>query len=305
MPYIEKLFIGTLDYMREAPLPQFGMTAEMVSYSQMMQLEAGGIVGVRSNQYHMKYNLSFVGTTDEVIGIDHYVSLRAGIYGTGNIYFNNPYDYSTNLLAPGWASPGLSKNGWYSIFSPSIGTLTYSATGSSVASQNQPTDTASYQWTSATGAPPEKYRHVVVIPPGYRLLFGWSGSAVGTGGISIRGITVADGRLTSIATVPAPLPAAGAIRTNVEFSGSTYKAVEIYASRSTADATAKVNVTSMMAQLQPLGEPLAHVTGPHRRGNGHTGVMFSDDTVVENYVFMYPPRKGISTTMEEVGAWLQ
>jgi hypothetical protein len=144
-----------------------------------------------------------------------------------------------------------------------------------------------------------------VIPPGYRLLFGWSGSVVGTGGISVRGITVADGATAAAAIVAAPLSAVGGTRTNVEFSGSTYKAVEIYASRSTADATAKVNVTSMLAQLQPLTDALAHVTGPHRRGNGHTGVMFSDDTVVENYVFMYPPRKGISTTMEEVGAWLQ
>jgi hypothetical protein len=45
------------------------------------------------------------------------------------------------------------------------------------------------------------------------------------------------------------------------------------------------------------------VTGNHRAGEGHSGLVFDDDAIVENYGYLYPPRKGLSTTLREVGAW--
>lgn len=300
---IKKLFIGPLSYLREAPLPAQGMTTEQASYAEMMQLESGGAVGIRSAQYHQRYNLSFVGTTEETKGIDHYPALRSGVYGSGLLYFNNPYDYGTNLLAPGWAAPGLQEQGWYSIGNPASGASTY-ANSSGTTAYNQPPRSLVYTWSGGAGAPVALYRQIVVIPPDQRLVFGWSGSLTGVGTVTVRPITVADGVTYGTAVAVTPLNANAATRTNVSFDGNQYKAVEIYISR-TSTAAASVTITSMTAQLQPLSSTLAHVTGPWQRGNGHTGCMFSDDAVVENYVYMHPPRKGISTTLEEVGAWLR
>lgn len=301
---IKAFFFGNLSYMRNPPLPRQGMQSQDTGYAAMMPLGNGGNVGLRSSQSHKSYTVSFSGTTADVNGIDLYPQFRSGHFGSGLLYFNNPYDYETNLLAPGWAAPGLSEEGWYKIANPATSAVSYAATGASVASQGQPARTATYTVTSAAlNIPVEQYyRHVVVIPPTHRLLLGWSGSATGTGRIAVRPVLVGDGVSYSPSQALTPLAATGATRTNAVFSGATYKAVEIFINR--GDTTAStVSITSMLATLQPLGDTLAHVTGPHRRGNGHTGCMFADDAVVEDYIYMNPPRKGISTTLEEVGAW--
>lgn len=65
---------------------------------------------------------------------------------------------------------------------------------------------------------------------------------------------------------------------------------------------ATVSITSAMAQLYKTGTtPVLPTT--HYQGEGSTGLVFADDAIVENYSYMYPPRKGISTTLVEVGAW--
>lgn len=301
---IKAFFFGNLSYMRNPPLPRQGMQSQDTGYAAMMPLGNGGNVGLRSSQSHKSYTVSFSGTTSDVSGIDLYPQFRSGHFGSGLLYFNNPYDYETNLLAPGWAAPGLAEEGWYKIANPATSAVAYSASGAAVASQGQPARTAVYALTGAAGAVPTEqyYRHVVVIPPTHRLLLGWSGEVVGAGRVMVRPVTVADGITYATAQALTPLVTTGATRTNAAFSGATYKAVEIYLTRETAVSSA-VSIASMMARLQPLTDTLSHVTGPHRRGNGHTGCMFADDAVVEDYIYMNPPRKGISTTLEEVGAW--
>lgn len=301
---IKAFFFGTLGYMRNPPLPLQGMQSTDSGYASMMPLGNGGNVGLRSSQSHKSYTVSFSGVTSDVSGIDLYPQFRSGHFGSGLLYFNNPYDYETNLLAPGWASPGLAEEGWYKIANPLTSAVSYAATGASVASQGQPVRTATYTVTSAANVVPTEayYRHVVVIPPTHRLLLGWSGTASGTGRVAVRPVQVGDGVTYAAVQGLTPLAATGATRTNVAFSGATYKAIEIFINRTDATASA-VGITSMLAELQPLADTLAHVSGPHRRGNGHTGCMFADDAVVESYIYMNPPRKGISTTLEEVGAW--
>jgi len=70
----------------------------------------------------------------------------------------------------------------------------------------------------------------------------------------------------------------------------------------TIDDVSTLSITSMMAQLYKTGTTPALPTD-HYQGEGSTGLMFADDAIVENYSYMYPPRKGIATTLVEVGAW--
>lgn len=70
----------------------------------------------------------------------------------------------------------------------------------------------------------------------------------------------------------------------------------------TIDDVSTLSITSMMAQLYKTGTTPTLPTD-HYQGEGSTGLMFADDAIVENYSYMYPPRKGIATTLVEVGAW--
>jgi hypothetical protein len=63
-----------------------------------------------------------------------------------------------------------------------------------------------------------------------------------------------------------------------------------------------VSITSMMAQLHKTGGAVS-LPSDHYTGEGSTGLMFVDEAFVETYTYMYPPLKGISTVLVEVGAW--
>lgn len=70
----------------------------------------------------------------------------------------------------------------------------------------------------------------------------------------------------------------------------------------TIDDVSTLSITSMMAQLYTTGTTPTLPTN-HYQGEGSTGLMFADDAIVETYSYMFPPRKGIATTLVEVGAW--
>jgi hypothetical protein len=90
-------------------------------------------------------------------------------------------------------------------------------------------------------------------------------------------------------------------RMNATFAGSSYQAVKVYITRTSTTAST-ITLTSMMARLVETGRSLT-LTGSHAPGEGHTGLEFLDDARVESYTYMYPPRKGMSTNLVEVGAW--
>jgi hypothetical protein len=57
----------------------------------------------------------------------------------------------------------------------------------------------------------------------------------------------------------------------------------------------------MMAQLWPTGftPPLSTTGGNFIAGQGHRGLKFADDAVVESYVMVNRHLKGLSTTLVE------
>jgi hypothetical protein len=93
-----------------------------------------------------------------------------------------------------------------------------------------------------------------------------------------------------------------ATRMNATFAGSSFQAVKVYLTRTSTSGISTISITSMMARLVETGKSLT-LTGSHAPGEGHTGLEFLDDARVETYTYMYPPRKGMSTTLLEVGAW--
>ena len=206
---------------------------------------------------------------------------------------------------------GTYTGGYFDGSTTDNGLYDYSWTGTANASTStaqellprngQPSRNAIYTITTAANTAPtsESKRFTIPIPPSHTLWLGASGTRTGTAVVQVRPIDAYGAyAATSDLTLLDPN---GTTRLNASFSGASYSAVEVYLTRTSA-ATSTITLASMMAQLHPTGTTPT-LTGDHQQGLGHTGLMFVDDAQVESYLYINPPRKGLTTTLVEVGAW--
>ena len=289
----DKMWFGIPgSHMQYVPCPLIDSNVTRRRYVEQMRFENGGGDARRSAQYQMQYNFNFSGPAHEVDGIDAFNKFASGFYGDGLIYLAHPANFETNMFPAAWATPGLIEQGW-----ANIATSTPSFASTNVTSYGQPQRTATWNITDQAGTYTKSTK--IVIPPTHTLHLGVSGIATGTGVVRVRPINT-DGSYAAPQDLTL-LSKSGATRMNTSFAGSSYQAIEVYITR-TADTTATVSITSMMAQLHKTGSTPT-LTDTHYTGEGSTGLMFTDDAIVETYTYMYPPRKGISTTLVEVEAW--
>lgn len=282
-----------LSHMQWVPCPSIASTITRKRYMERIQFQNGGGDVARSPQYQMEYNLSLSGPAHELEGVDAINRFASGFYGDGYIYVAHPALFETNMLSAVWSSPGLIEQNWSNIYPTTTPTFSNTATNS----YNQPARSATWSVTSAANTPVKKF--TIPIPQGYVLNLGASGSKTGTAVVQVRAIST-DNNTTSTSNLTLLDPTAST-RMNATFSGSTYCAVDVYITRTDSSAST-ITLTSMMAQLYKVG---ATPTLPsvHQMGQGSSGMTFADDAIVETYSYMYPPRKGISTTLVEVEEW--
>lgn len=283
-------------HMQWCPAPLAGAQASNVNFVESIAFENGGADVSRSKQYRKQYAFSFTGLAEELDGIGVYNKFASGFYGDGLFYFADPYAFETNLFSAGWASPGLIEQGWENIYDT---TPTYADVSTN--SYNQPKRKATWSVTSTAGAAPTTANGVatIPIPPTHTLNIGASGAKTGTAVVRVVPINTDGTDATAVDLTL--LTDTSATRMNATFAGSSYQAVKVYITRTTTDAST-LTLTSMMAQLVETGKSLT-LTGNHMPGEGHTGLEFTDDARVETYTYMFPPRKGLSTNLLEVGAW--
>jgi len=290
----EKMWMGIpTRHMQWVPCPLIDSGITRNRYVERLQFENGGGDVARSAAYQMEYNFNFSGPAHELDGIDAFNKFASGFYGDGLIHVAHPAMFETNLFSAAWASPGLIEMGWANIYSnaPTFG-------GTPSNSYNQPLRTAVFNVTTAANTAPSK-KFTIPIPPGYTLNLGASGTATGTAVVQVRPINP-NGTYDTISNLTL-LDRTASTRMNKTLSGDTYVAAEVYITR-TDSSSSTISLTSMMAQLYPTGTTPSLPTS-HIAGQGSTGMMFADDAIVETYSYMYPPRKGISTTLVEVEAW--
>jgi hypothetical protein len=279
-------------HMQWVPCPSIDSAVSRNRYVERMQFENGGGDARRSAQYQMEYQFNFSGPAHEVEGIDAFNKFAQGFYGDGLIQLAHPASFETNLFPAAWASPALIEQGW-----ANIGSTVPSFAATNVTSYGHPSRTATWNVTQQAGTYTKSV--TLVIPPTHTLNLGVSGIATGSGVVRVVPIDMSGDAGTPIDLTL--LSKSSSDRMNTAFGGGTYSAVRVYITRS-ANTTATVSITSMMAQLYQTGTtPTLPTT--HYQGEGSTGLMFVDDAIVETYSYMYPPRKGIATTLVEVGAW--
>lgn len=278
-----------------APLAESAQ-ASNINFVESIAFENGGADVNRSKQFRKQYAFNFLGKSEDLDGISVYNKYAAGFYGDGLFYFSDPYAWETNLFSAGWSSPGMIEQGWENIYDT---TPTFANTASN--GYSQPTRTATWSVTSTANAIPTTANGVqyIVIPPTHTLNIGVSGSKTGTAVVRVVPINTdgTDGTPVDLTL----LDATASTRMNQTFAGSSYQAVKVYITRTDTSAST-ISITSMMARLVETGNSLT-LTGPHMMGEGHTGLEFADEARIEDYRYMFPPMKGMATTLIEVGAW--
>lgn len=282
--------------MQWCPAPLAGAQASNAGFVDRINFENGGADIARSAQTRKEYSFSFNAPSKDIDGISVYNKYASGFYGDGLIYFADPFAFETNLFPAAWASPSLIEQGWENIYDA---TPTFANTSSNT--YNQPIRKATWSVTSSAGAVPTTANGVAIIPipPTHTLNLGVSGAKTGTA--VVRVVPINTNGTDATATDLTLLTDTSSTRMNATFAGSSYQAVKVFITRTSTTAST-ITITSMMAQLYKTGTSPV-LPSNHLAGEGHTGLMFADEARVENYTYIDPPRKAMSTTLVEVGAW--
>jgi hypothetical protein len=288
-----QMYFGNLERMQMVTAALSELPVSSKGYSEVLNYANGGADVVSSFGSSRTFDMSWSGTPSEVNPFKHY---QQGYYGPGLLYMVDPMTEHYNVCPPNWASPRLIEVGdWKNIYDT---TPTFAATSAN--SYNQPARKATWSITTAAAGVPA---HVLTlpIPPDRVLHIGASAAATGTAVVRVRPINL-NGTYAATSDLTL-LSDTGSARLNKTFSGATYKAVQVYFTRTTS-VTSTLTVTSLMAQLWPIGTTPALI-GEHIPGEGFGGLKFASG-VSESYYQAAGAgyeRKGASAQLVEVESW--
>lgn len=280
-----------------APAPLRGISVANSAYSEGITFENGQRARTRSAMYSKVYTITAVGESKNMDGYSVYNKAASGFYGANRRWkFADYYAFETNMLPAGWSEPGRREVGWYNT---GVSEPTYANTATN--SYGQPPRKATFTIATASGATPLTDSSIpyvdVPIPPTHTLRLGCTGAATGTAVVRVE--SWVNGAATPGATTDLTLLSeTGSTRLNATIAGSSYSWARIFYTRTSAAASTLTPI-SLMAQLWTTGVTPSLV-GSHLIGEGHTQLAFADDAIVEDYEFIYPPKKAISTVLEEV-----
>jgi hypothetical protein len=171
---------------------------------------------------------------------------------------------------------------------------------------NQPKKSARFAILSAPNVPIKKF--TIPVPPDKGLNIFVNGSVTGSAAvnyIAYSGDSIFETGQLAIG------PESGSASPYNLFQGNQVDSVAIYLTRTATTSVdpsgydgSTILLSSMDAQYFELGSGGEYSLNlNHMQGEGAMGMMFADDAIVETYSYMYPPRKGISTTLVEVEPW--
>ena len=263
-----KVYFGNAIKQLWIPAPKTGLNAPTAGYFSDAQLLSGRAFIKRSKANHRRFSPAWVGPLNAASVNDSLHTVKDyfdGIYGDGPFYWLDPFAIDSNLLAPNWASPMLTQNGWASI--SSVGTASLVDTESN--NRNYPYKALRLTFGSTVQESTEKFR--IIIPEGYKLHFGWHGERnSGDATFILRCHDRDTGTTTDVTSQP--LSVTTGIRTNTQVNGNTYSMVDIIVKNPSASASV-IDVSGIIAQVLPETDTVPQ--GDFISGRGTQGLLFS------------------------------
>lgn len=275
-------FIGTREKMIQMRAPSVSMPSSKVGWENRINYLNGGATIRRSRAAHKNYTLTWNSIDrDEARKL---LDLADGIYGTGDIYWHDPFTADRNVLPQWWAAPmqggydGLPLNG------DVRGTLFPTAANG----LDMPVESIEYNVTLGTS------RYIwIPIPVGYTAWVGAYGTSGTGGGLIATPTTVGGGE--GPADILTLLDVNDDSRFTENYSSNSYNGVEL---RMTGVGT--VLLTAMMVQVLPNG--VTPQTGGFISGQGNSGVSFATQPTYTPYSAAFD-RVGVVAELVETGGW--
>jgi len=290
------VYFGNANFQTFIAAPLSGLQASSTGYSATTNLLNGRSFVKRSYGASRTFAPSWVGPMNSTVlseSLNTIKDFADGLYGSGNLYWIDPYAAATNMMPPHWAAPMLDENDWPSISA----TVTPTFAAASYAN-NYPIKRAAY---SLPASHVDTKKLTLIIPSTHTLHFGWHASSAGVTAATAAGIRIVPYNLSGVAQTavnPASLLAGGTTRTNQTFAGSSYSRVEIFLANG-AVSTSAVNLVAMIAQILPNGTSVA--SGGFISGRGTTALQFSAPVQIEYYSSAINNGQiGLSTALTEV-----
>jgi hypothetical protein len=267
-----QMYFGTKELMSFVPAPTVDYDASRVGWVGGVQQFLNGFAwNKRSVTTHKTYNFTWSNLSrDQIRLIRDYAD---GIYGTGAIYFLDPFAMDRNLLPQHWATPRLVEEDGPVLTGQQREDFVMYPT----AMPNQlgyPQVAPYYNWDSTTW-PAVALRPSVYIPlpEGYTLWFGAHG-VVTAAATSALTILPDSGTVTQIQILD--------VTNNQRFSNSwdstTTTGITINFG---AVATSSAAISGMMVQVLPTG--VTPATGGFISGQGNGGVSFVQSPQLQEY----------------------
>ena len=298
------LWIGTKEYMRWLPAPARGVDSTSGGYHEDAVGKNGGGYVSHSFGRHQRKQYTWPRSTPREVA-NFVQGMRDGLYGRGVIHFTDPTCYRTNIMAPHWASPGLTL-GFEApplVFREQPETFEFGMSDRA----NTPMRGATYRNLPENLTPADGF--FIAIPPGMTLLFGSRYEATGGGRVYLQGLTRNFGINPSLRTSVDPgIDPVNPFRhlTTTAIPSTLAAGVYVWVGRELGSnkATSSVSILDMMAKLVPTGiEPdwdLQFTDDPWYGGEGNTGMAFVGQPTIQ---YDGKDNTQVSATFMETGAW--
>lgn len=172
----KRVYFGTKEKMSWVKAPSINMVRGVEKFGSSGTYTNGGGYVLGSAGSHENYDLSWSLTDSE--DIDLVQMYYSGIYGSGLIYWSDPFVSHRNALPLGWSAPGLGAADAPTLFVGRKPTLVKTAANSI----GLPVDTAVY-----VGSIGMQHREIwVPVPEGHSVAIGVIGSATGNGSVQYK-----------------------------------------------------------------------------------------------------------------------
>lgn len=269
-----KMYFGTQNRMTWVRCPSIDSDISKVGWNASSLFLNGGASVRASVASHKEYQFNWsLASAEETARVNDYAD---SLYGTGLVYFLDPFAMTTNVLPQQWAVPSQGIED-----APTLNRSSTRPTGLDTP------NTLGYPTTSAvyTFDPSNEFRTLwIPLPEGYTFHFGAHGSSSGTARVILNG-----------ADTSGLLPVNSVTRTNTTITGVPGVTVS-FAGEGT------LTLSGMMAQIRPTGQDVP--VGDFISGRGNSGCRFASKPRVSGYSSPQAMDfQSISATLIETGDW--
>lgn len=279
-----QIWFGTRDRMQWVQAPAVNVDASKFDWNSQTNYLNGGANIRRSVAAHKEYQFVWNMTTRQNIRV--ITDYADGLFGSGAMYWADPFAVDANLLPAYWAAPFM---GAYDGIILNGSTVQPTTIATSANLLGYPITSAVYTNTGSGTA-----SVWVPIPPGYSLWIGAHGIA-GTGGTVVATPTSGPSSLGTPVTLTL-LSVTDNNRVNQSFdSASGYDGVQL-----SLAGTGTITLSGIMVQLFPTG--VTPPLGGFISGQGHSGSTFASQPTVTQYSAPLD-LVGLSAKLVETQAW--